>query len=208
MSDASSKVPNRGRHLAAVTKGDALTLDTACLEYGEHLPTRDRAIGSFIFKSVTSKIWTKKIHGTQWLFGQTGQSRHLEILRYEMALPDEPPQADLCGYIVTKCVPLIRSALRTHGGLLIKEGVEKSESGLLIGARGNLFIIDTLFSVLHVETPFAAIGQGENVAYGALFALQKSQPRMKPRNRIRLALEAAESHCDGVGGRFDILHVR
>lgn len=171
---------------------------------------RLRSNGPIIRRHYKSpKIWRVKNDQTAWLFGHAGSCPVGQILQFECVLPDVSGAtgADLVGALVTKLVPALRDSLNKRGevGKSKESGTDFMESSFLIGVQGGLFVLDSGFSVLEVDELFAAIGEGGQPAFGALYALQTACPDLGPKKRLMYALDAATLSCSGVGGQYDIL---
>ena len=138
------------------------------------------------------------------LLGGTTSFRHLDLLKYAENLFDE---IDLYKkteidhkFMVTKFIPRVIS--------LFKDGVvgedEKERGGnFLVAVPGRLFEVQSDYSVLEPELGLCAVGCGEEVAMGSLLTTEAMD--MPPRERIVIALEAAERYCCGVQRPFRVL---
>jgi len=79
---------------------------------------------------------------------------------------------------------------------------------LLVGVGGALFYMDSTLSVGRPVCGYSAIGQGTEPALGSLHttALINAGGEaigFTPKDRVTLAVRAAEAHCSGVRGRED-----
>ena len=70
-----------------------------------------------------------------------------------------------------------------------------------MGYQGHLFEIESDYQVGIPEDVYAAVGSGQDIARGSLFATQGQEPR----SRVLTALRAAERFNAGVRGTFHIL---
>jgi ATP-dependent protease HslVU (ClpYQ) peptidase subunit len=86
------------------------------------------------------------------------------------------------------------------GGFAKKESEVETGGVFLVGYAGRLFKIEGDYQVAETSDGYFACGCGESYALGALYATKK----LKPRDRIRIALQAAESHSSGVRAPFHI----
>lgn len=140
------------------------------------------------------------------LLAVTGTVRLCNVVRYRFVPPPHhPPEQDTDEYLATSFADGLRSCLGEHGVRETIEGIERigkddTGGGLLVGYRGGLYHLSSNFSVSQSTAPYMALGSGKDFALGALFA-SEGQP---PRDRVRLALEAAERFNIGVGGPFVI----
>lgn len=125
-----------------------------------------------------------------WLVGHTGSFRLGQILRWQVAWPTPPDDpAALDAFITVDVVNAIRKAMRAAGVAAGRRKPEPRET-ILLGLRGRIFAISRDYSVAFPQHPFAAIGHGRFLAYGALQALRFSQLGIE--DRCRAALEAAQ----------------
>jgi ATP-dependent protease HslVU (ClpYQ) peptidase subunit len=134
-----------------------------------------------------------------FLMGFTSSFRMGQLLRYAFVPPPHPPEIDLYHYMTVEFINAVRDCLKS-GGWAKKEG-EKEVGGIfLVGYRGHLFHIESDYQVGEAMDGYMAVGSGDEVARGALYATQKLPPMV----RLRLALEAAERWNAGVRGPFVI----
>lgn len=137
-------------------------------------------------ESADSKIVRRR----GWLLGLAGTWAILPLLR-RLDVPPPSGGADDGSAVA--------DALRRAWG--DREG--NAEVWVLAGARGRVWVIQGAdWSAIRSSRGYAAIGSGEHYALGALAATRGL--RLTPRRRVFLALLAAESHCQSVGGRYRI----
>ncbi|HEV7935246.1 MAG TPA: hypothetical protein VGP70_23410 [Actinomadura sp.] len=129
--------------------------------------------------------------------GFTTSFRMGQLLRYALKAPE--PNGDLERFMVTEFVDAVRDCLK-EGGWATKDSEREEGGTFLIGVHGRLFCVQSDYQVAEAADGFAAVGCGEDVALGALYATARS--RMAPQKRIKLALEAAERFSAGVRGPF------
>ena len=142
----------------------------------------------------------KVFRNGEFLFGFAGSFRMGQLLRYAFTPPKHARRQDVHRYMVTTFIDAVRDCLK-KGGLASKEhDVEAVDGAFLVGYRGRLFIIEQDYQVGEAVDGFAAIGCGDQVAQGALFATEG----MEPKKRVRQALEAAERYNTGVRRPFYI----
>ena len=75
------------------------------------------------------------------------------------------------------------------------------ESEAILGVGGQIYIITAGPVAYRVRGNYAAIGSGSPFAEGALYATQGSALSIK--ERLTVALEAAEQHCSSVRGPWE-----
>lgn len=136
-----------------------------------------------------------------YVFGFCGSFRMGQIIRYGFTPPAPPGTADLEAHMCTEFVDALRAALREGGWARIEQAQEQGGT-FLVGTRGRLFRVDGDFQVGEALDGFDAIGCGDDVALGALFATAENN--MSADERIMLALRAAERSSAGVRGPFSV----
>ena len=137
-----------------------------------------------------------------FLIGCAGSFRYMQVLRYRLRPPAQPPEQDTYDYMCTGFVDALRDALRQAGQINVKEDVEAVEGECLIGYRGRLFSIGADFAVTESAEPehLEAVGIGGPWALGAAMALE-SQP---PGERLRRALEVSGQFCGAVRSPYKV----
>jgi hypothetical protein len=149
--------------------------------------------------ALTVRADLKVFRNGPMLFGFTSSFRMGQLLRYALKVPLHDPDVDIDRYMVTTFVDAVRECLKTHG--FAKKTNEVEEGGtFLVGYRGQLFGIQDDYQVARQADRFDAVGCGYEIARGALFATE----HMSGRNRVQMALEAAERFSAGVRGPFHI----
>lgn len=140
----------------------------------------------------------RKIHRVgDMLIGFTSSFRMGQLLGYSLKPPLHDPKLSTDGYMVTVFVEELRRVLKAGGYAKVENNTETGGC-FLVGYRGRLFTIHSDFQVSESVWPFAAVGCGEDLANGALFATRTSG--MLPSQRLTGALEAAEEFSAGVRG--------
>ena len=136
------------------------------------------------------------------LMGFTTSFRMGQLLQHSLTIPRRHPEDSIEKFMVTSFIDAVRSCLKTGGYATTKDGGEAGGC-FLVGYEKRLFRIDNDYQVGEMRLPFAAVGCGEELAKGALYALRDSS--MPPEEKIRTALSAAEQFSAGVRGPFTIL---
>lgn len=136
-----------------------------------------------------------------FVMGFTSSFRMGQLLRYCLTPPERDPECDLDRYMATSFIDAVRKCLK-DGGFARKN--EEAESGgtFIVGIAGSLFVVGDDYQVSKLACGYAAVGCGDQVAAGALYASK----HLDPERRVRLALEAAEAHSSGVRSPFVIKH--
>lgn len=144
-----------------------------------------------------SKVFTNG----EFLMGFTSSFRMGQLLRYSFSPPPFIEKEDLDKYMVTRFVDALRTCLQAGGYEINKSG--RVEGGtFLVGVRGRLYVIEGDYQVGIPADNFAAVGCGDQIAHGALYASQGQDPE----KRLEIALRAAEHFSGGVRAPFKIIN--
>jgi len=136
-----------------------------------------------------------------YLIGFTTSFRMGQVIRYaDLPKPLDRTGDDLERFLSTEFVDAIRKALKDAGWA--KKDSEREDAGtFLLGVNGRLFKICDDYQVGWSSDDYEACGSGWEIAYGALHVTRG----LKPKTRVRRALEAAAYHSGGVHPPFTIL---
>ncbi len=126
-----------------------------------------------------------------------------QLIRYSLRPPK--PKGEIEKFMATKFVDALRDCLKT-GGWARKENDREEGGTFLVGIRGKLFTVYDDYQVAIAADGFAAVGCGDQIALGALYATAGAG--LKPRRRIKIALQAAERFSTDVRGPFVCLSTR
>lgn len=132
-----------------------------------------------------------------FLFGYTSSFRMGQILGYKFTPPEHRPEVPVDRYMRTDFIDAIRAALK-DGGYAQNRNGEESAGTFLVGYQGRIFQVNDDFQVGENVEAFDAVGCGDELALGALYATKGK----KPKERLVKALEAAEAFSAGVRGPF------
>lgn len=133
------------------------------------------------------------------LIGFTSSFRMGQLLRFTFEVPLHPEGISTEHYMATHFVDGVRQCLK-EGGYAEKLNEREKGGAFIVAYRGELFIIESDYQVSQPADNFAAVGCGNQVAHGALHATVG----MPSRNRVELALAAAERFCAGVRAPFRV----
>lgn len=148
--------------------------------------------------SLSVRADTKVFQKGRYLFGFTTSFRMGQLIRHCLDVP-KPKGTDLEDFMATRFVDALRECLKT-GGWARKENDREEGGTFLVGVRGQLFTIYDDYQVGRTADGFAAVGCGDEIALGALYATAGTD--LKPRKRVKVALRAAERFSAGVRGPF------
>lgn len=106
-------------------------------------------------------------------------------------------------YMITTFIDSVIQCFK-DGGFLTKQNEVLEGGTFLVGYKGKLYEINSDFQVGEVEDNFNAVGCGHDIAKGAMFILDKNN-KLKPEEKLKLALSAAERFSSGVASPFNIV---
>lgn len=142
---------------------------------------------------------TKVFRNGPFVMGFTSSFRMGQLLRYAFTPPDHDPRKDAEAFMVTTFIDAVRDCLK-KGGYARKTNEAESAGTFLVGYRGGLYRIDSDYQVGIPADGYAAVGCGDQIALGALYASRDSG--LSSRERVIQSLEAAERFSAGVRGPF------
>lgn len=144
----------------------------------------------------------KVFHNGPMIFGFTTSFRMGQLLEHKLKIPKQTEkQSDYC-YLCTTFIDAVVECLTESQFAEVDNNVAKGGT-FLLGYRGRLYRIDADFQVGESVNGYDAIGSGENLALGALSALEDYI--ISPEGRIEKALKAAEKFSTTVSGPFNII---
>lgn len=129
--------------------------------------------------------YRKVAHNGDFLIGTAGSARVGQIMKNIFEPP--PCDGDIHRYMVRDFAKAVRDCIESQDA---KEQYKESE--ILVGYKSKLFYIGCNYMVSEHVKGYYAIGCGQEVALGVLFAIGKYSHKVIPRNRIEMALEASE----------------
>lgn len=142
--------------------------------------------------------------GQSMLIGFTTSFRMGQLLGYSLTLPHHHPDVSVEKWMVTAFVDAVRNTLKS-GGWAERDKDQESGGRFLVAYRERIFQIDSDYQVGERMEPFGAVGCGDDLALGALFATQQMTD---PKRRVQIALEAAAAFSAGVHPPFRIEELR
>lgn len=154
--------------------------------------------------SLTVRADTKVFHNGPYLFGFTTSFRMGQLIHHAFT-PPKPTAKGLERFMSTVFIDALRACLK-EGGWARKDNDREEGGTFLVGVGGQLFVVQDDYQVGQAADSYAAVGCGDQIALGALYATAGTT--MPARKRIRLALEAAERFSAGVRSPFIFLSQR
>lgn len=184
--------------------GAAVTVIAACID-----PDTDRVHMAADTLAVEANGTTMEVHKL-WaprdglLVGLAGMTRGMAVLRRHVRI--EPPvDGDDLDEWAQDFAETATRELCARG--CAEEGADHDFHGtILLAWRGHLWEVQSM--VAHrVTRRYHAIGSGDAVAFGAMWAMHLPAADALPVHcRPMLAVEAAVEHLAGIGGRIDTAH--
>jgi len=145
------------------------------------------------------KVWKKG----QFIFGYAGTLRVGQVIKYNLKIPPvnnrEPTE-----YMVTAFVDAMRKILKKAGAAREEHKEEEQSNQFLVGFRGHLFEIDSVYSVCEIADEFVSIGSGTEYALGSLHTTKD----LDPDYRIQKALEASSHFSSWVAPPFHTVKLK
>jgi hypothetical protein len=141
--------------------------------------------------SVSVRADEKVFVNGPFVMGFTTSFRMGQLLRYKFDPPKQTVGTSDMKYMVNDFIDSIRKCFEANG---YGDGKNSSGGSFLVGYNGVLYVVHNDFQVGIPALPYDAVGCGEDIALGAMYASQGK----KPEERIKLALEAASTFSGGV----------
>lgn len=131
------------------------------------------------------------------LMGVTGYARMAQILQYAFTPPAMPDGQSVDAYMAKTFIDALREAFKTNGYAKKESEQERTDSVLIVGFRQRLFAVSSNYQVEDSIHNYLAVGSADAIAHGVMYATDpestKIQTRMRPDERIFLALRASEA---------------
>ena len=132
-----------------------------------------------------------------YLFGFTDSFRMGQLLRWGFEPPEPPLNGELERFMATTFIDAVRERLKA-GGWAKKSDEQERGGNFLVGTRGRLFEVCADYQVAESRNGYAAVGAGDQIAHGSLYAT----PDKLPMDRLIVALSAAERFSAAVRRPF------
>lgn len=137
----------------------------------------------------------------EMVFGFTSSFRMGQVLRYKFSQPEQSQFKSDYEYMVTDFIDSVGNVLADANFATIENNVITIGS-FLVGYNGKLYHVEDDLQVAIASKNYNACGAGEDIALGALYALEDIE--MSPVERVTKALEAAAEYCAAVRGPWVI----
>ncbi len=135
----------------------------------------------------------------EFVFGFTTSFRMGRLLRCKPTPPHFTEKQDVFGYTATSSIDAVRTVLK-DGGFATKEKEVEQGGTFLVGIRGRPFSVQSDYRIGESADDFYAVGCGDRIARGAMYALEGTEATAE--QRIPKALEASERFSAGVRRPF------
>ena len=154
---------------------------------------------------INKKVFTP-VHGPHYLIGTCGSFRLAQVLKYGLKPPSPPPSSvDFEHFMAEDFIDSVRECYKAAGVLTHSDdGADTGYGGtFMVGYQGRLFKVEENFQVLADRRNYIAIGSGENIALGVLFATEGDDPY----SRIITAMQAAAAFNCWVREPFEVMRL-
>lgn len=142
-----------------------------------------------------------KVHEVgPFLFGFTTSFRMGQLLGHSFVPPKHPRNMPIHKFMVTKFIDAVRDCLKDGGYAQTRNG-EETGGTFIVGYKGHLFTVYDDYQIAETSDDYCAVGCGEDIAKGAMFASRN----IIPVERVRQALQAAAHFSAGVRSPFLIV---
>jgi len=139
----------------------------------------------------------------RYVIGITGRLRSSSLL-IGADNPPEPKTKVTHNYMIQKFIPWLKKVMTDSGFQKKKDEVEEMVgTWLLVVVDGEIYTIDSDYSLYQNRLDFQADGSGAPYAKGSLFKSEGS-----PKERMKKALEAAEYFSAGVRRPFYYIDIK
>jgi ATP-dependent protease HslVU (ClpYQ) peptidase subunit len=129
-------------------------------------------------------------------FGFAGSFRIGQLIKYSLKIPKRPNHMYNEEYVFNCLIGEIVKLLKVNK--LVKKN--QMDCNILIGYGNQIYKVDADFQIEIADDEYAAIGDGGDIALGALYALKDSA--FTPEEKAQKALEASARYCTTVSAPF------
>ena len=137
-----------------------------------------------------------------FIYGFTSSFRMGQIIRFKFDPAQQTDTQDNYQYMCTTFVDSLRKCFAENGFGSLPDRNDHRGGVFLVGYKSVLYKIDLDFQVGESADSYMACGSGESYALGAMYAL--SDKKLKPEEKITVALEAASKFSTSVAGPYVI----
>lgn len=144
----------------------------------------------------------------EFALGFSGSGRVAGLVRNTFDPPPPPEGADFIAYMAGEFADALYELVKARSAFEVDKETQRNCLGgsLLVGARGQIFVVDEHFGCSPVEGGYFAIGSGGDFALGVLYALVESRVSghrpCEPVSALLTAVRAAARFSSTCGGRI------
>jgi ATP-dependent protease HslVU (ClpYQ) peptidase subunit len=157
--------------------------------------------GYCLTKRADEKVFKKD----EFIFGFTSSFRMGQLIRYKLNIPKIEEGQGIEDYLYTKFLDAVIQCFRDNQFAKLSNN-EVTGGTFLFGFRGGLYQVEGDFQIGKQYANFDAVGCGQDIALGCLYGLSKND--CGPKEKLKIALEAAESYSAGVRGPFHFVSLK
>ena len=154
--------------------------------------------------SITIRADEKVFIKEGMVFGFTTSFRMGQLIRYSLKIPEQSRKIEDYEYMCSDFIDALIKCFKDKGYAKIKDSTVRGGT-FLVGYKGKLYNVCGDFQVGKAIKNFDACGCGEEYALGALESTKDIE--MKPKERIKKALEVAVEFSGGVRPPFTIMEI-
>lgn len=130
----------------------------------------------------------------EMIIGFCSSFRMGQLLKYRLEIPKQPKNISDLEYMSTLFIDAVKTCFEQND----YDDFKEEDCNFMVGYKGCLYVIMQDFQVAVHAEGYAAIGSGEAIAVGALYATRDESPEKS----IEIALNAAENHSMAVKKPF------
>jgi ATP-dependent protease HslVU (ClpYQ) peptidase subunit len=132
----------------------------------------------------------------EFIFGYSTSFRMGQLLRYKLRIPAHPKGMENHQYMATLFIDAVKKCFEDndYSDMMSQEG-----GCFMVGYQGKLYTILPDYQVAMAREAYTALGCGEHIALGAMYASNEKDPIKK----IEIALNASVTFSMGVKPPFN-----
>lgn len=158
--------------------------------------------GNFIAVRADKKVFKIK----NILIGYAGSFRCAQLVKFSFVPPSHPKTMSSHAYMCSLFIPELQKVFEKHN-IFPSDDKTVSELQLLIGYKGEVYLMDFDFNIGIPSDCYSSIGASNEVALGAMFVLNSQQNNLSPEEMITVALEASVKFTTSVKPPYTIMSI-
>lgn len=136
-----------------------------------------------------------------FLVGCCNSFRVAQVIEYVFQPPAQKVGEDGLAYMIRQFIPELRQCLHETGAC--DDRATDFEGSAIVCWNGEIYTVESDFHVGRSSVGYQSIGSGYQLALGSLYSTEGSS--IGNRDRLVLALTAAEAFCATVRGPFTVI---